>query len=124
MKRPISPVLMVDGLIYEKGKILLVKRRIYPFIDYWCLPGGHVRYGEIVEDAIKREMKEELMVSVKIKKLAGVYSDPKRDPRYHAVSIAYLLSKGKGDIRLNNEASEFRYFSLIKLPKKIGFHHR
>jgi len=77
-----------------------------------------------VEEAIKREMKEELGVSVKIKKLFGVYSDPKRDPRYHTASVVYLLEKTKGKIRLSKEASGFRYFSLKSLPKKIGFDHR
>ena len=72
----------------------------------WVIPGGHVEYG------------------VKIKELFGVYSDPKRDPRYHTASVVYLLEKGKGKIRLSKETSEFRYFSLNNLPKKIGFDHR
>ena len=102
----------------------MVKRTIHPFKKYWTLPGGHVEYGERVEDAIKREMKEELGTSVKIKKLFGVCSNPKRDPRYHIVSVVYLLKKGKGKIKLNFESSEFKYFSLNKLPKKIGFDDR
>jgi len=65
-----------------------------------------------------------LGVPVKIKKLFGVYSDPKRDPRYHTASVVYLLEKTKGRIRLNHESSEFRYFSLKNLPKKIGFDHQ
>ncbi len=69
-------------------------------------------------------MKEEVGVSVKIKNLFGVYSDPKRDPRYHTASVVYLLTKGKGKIRLNEESSEFKYFPLNNLPKKIGFDHR
>lgn len=119
-----SPVLAVDGIILRGDKILLVKRIIYPFQGYWVLPGGHVDYGERVEEAMKREMKEELGISVKIKKLFGVYSDPKRDPRYHTTSIIYFLEKGKGKICLNDEASEFKYFSLKNLPRKIGFDHR
>jgi len=124
MKKPKGPILVVDGVILDNGKVLLVKRIIPPFIGFWVLPGGHVEYGEKTEEAVKREMKEELGVSVKIKSLFGVYSDPKRDPRYHAASVVYLLEKGKGKIRLNSEASEFEYFSLKKLPSKVGFDHR
>ena len=102
----------------------MVKRAIYPFSNFWVIPGGHVEYGETVEKAIKREMKEELGVPVKIKKIFGVYSDPKRDPRYHTASVVYLIEKTKGKIRVNREASEFRYFSLNNLPKKIGFDNR
>lgn len=124
MEKPKGPVLTVDGIILENDKVLLVKRIIPPFTDSWVLPGGHVEYGERVEEAVKREMREELGVSVKIKSLFGVYSDPKRDPRYYTTSVVYLLKKGKGKIRLDNEASEFKYFSLKKLPSKIGFDHR
>ncbi|MCD6233163.1 NUDIX hydrolase [bacterium] len=119
-----NPILAVDGLIFNQGKVLLVRRAVFPFKNYWVLPGGHVNYGERVEEAIRREMKEELGILPKIKRLLGVYSDPKRDPRYHAVSIVYLLSRGRGQIRLNKEAFEFRYFSLKHLPRKIGFDHR
>jgi len=123
-----SPILTTDGIILKNRKILLVKRQIPPFINYWVIPGGHVDYGERVEEALKREMKEELGVSVKIKKLIGVYSDPKRDPRYHTVSAVYLCQPIRqaqgGKICLDREASEFKYFSLKNLPKKIGFDHR
>jgi len=124
MPIPKSPILTADGILLEKGGVLLTKRSIPPYLGFWTLPGGHVDYGETVEKAIKREMKEELGVPVKIKKLFGVYSDPKRDPRYHTASVIYLLEKIKGEIRLNEEASEFKYFSLKNLPKKIGFDHR
>ena len=124
MKQSKTPILAVDGVIVEKKSVLLVKRAIEPFKSYWCLPGGHVEYGETVEQAVKREMKEELGVSVKIKKLVGVYSKPKRDPRGHTVSIAFLLQKIRGRIHLSKEAAEFSYFALNKLPKKIGFDHR
>jgi 8-oxo-dGTP diphosphatase len=123
-KRKRSPLLAVDGLIFEKGKVLMVRQAHYPFFGYWVLPGGHVEYGETVEEAIKREMKEELGIPVKIEKLIGVYSDPKRDPRGHTVSVAYLLKRGKGRIKLNKESSEFKFFSLLNLPGRIGFDHK
>jgi len=124
MTKSKSPILMVDGIVLKGDKVLLTKREIYPFQGCWVFPGGHVEYGEKVEEAIKREMKEELGIPVKIKKLAGVYSESKRDPRYHSVSVVFLLEKGKDEIRLNHEASEFKFFSLNNLPKKIGFDHR
>ncbi len=124
MRKTKSPILATDGIVLKGGKVLLTKREIDPFQGCWVLPGGHVEYGEKVEEAIKREMKEELGVPVKIKKLIGIYSDPKRDPRYHSVAVVFLLEKGKGKVHLNHEASEFKYFSLNDLPEKIGFDHR
>lgn len=123
-KKPKTPVLMADGILLKGDKILLVKRARYPFSGFWTLPGGHVEYGEKVEGAMKREIEEELGILAKIKKLVGVYSDPKRDPRYHGVSVVYLLEKIRGKIKLDWENSECRFFSLKNLPQKIGFDHR
>ncbi len=111
-------------MIVDEQKILLVKRDHPPFIGHWVLPGGHVDYGERVERALIREMKEELGVLVKIEELFGVYSDPKRDPRYHTTSIVYICTKGNKKIQLDHEASEFKFFALDSLPKKIGFDHK
>ena len=119
-----GPVLTTDGIILENGKVLMLKRAVFPFEGYWELPGGHVEYGETVEAAVKREMKEELGVSVTIKKLFGVYSNLKSDPRHHAVSVIYLLKIPKGRIKLSREDSEFKFFSLKEIPKKIAFNHR
>ncbi len=124
MKRPSTPILTVDGIIVDGKKVLLVKRNHSPFIGYWVLPGGHVDYGERVEQALTREMKEELGVGVEIKKLFGVYSDPKRDPRYHTTSVVYVCTKNKGKIKIDYEASDFKFFSLDALPEKIGFDHQ
>lgn len=118
------PRLTVDGLLVENGELLLVKRNIKPFKGHWVLPGGHVDYGEKVEDALRREMKEELAISVEIKKLLGVYSDPKRDPRGHRITIAFLIERIRGEIKLDFEASDYKFFSLNRLPQKIGFDHR
>lgn len=124
MKKPRSPILTVDGIIQERGKVLLEKRSVEPFLGFWALPGGHVDYGETVELAVKREVREELGISVRIKKLFGVYSNPKRHPFYHTVAVVFLCEKTKGKLGLSNEVSEFRYFALNKLPKKIAFDHR
>lgn len=118
------PILTTDGLITKEEKVLLIKRDIDPFKGFWVLPGGHVDYNEKVEQAIKREVKEEVGVSTEIKGLVGVYSDPERDPRYHSVSVAYKLKQKGGEISLNEEASAFDFFHIDNLPRKVGFDHR
>jgi 8-oxo-dGTP diphosphatase len=117
------PVLCIDGVIFKNEAVLLIKRSIPPFKNHWTLPGGHVMYGETVEQAVLREIKEETGLSIKIEKLVGIYSDPKRDPRGHLITIAYLLKPIKGRIKPDKrEANDIRFFK--KLPEKIGFDHR
>jgi len=85
-----TPKLAVDVICYHpvSGKIALIERKFPPL--GWALPGGFVDIGETVEEAARREMKEELNVSLKTLQLLGVYSNPKRDPRKHVVSIAFV----------------------------------
>ena len=91
MPKPETPLLTVDAVIrYKKNSIVLIRRKNPPFQGELALPGGFVDVGETVEDACIREVQEETNINVKIINLIGVFSDIKRDPRAHTVSIAYL----------------------------------
>jgi len=117
-----SPRLTVDGVIIKNKKILLIRRKNEPFKGKWALPGGFVSYGERVEDAVVREVKEETGLDTKIQRLLGVYSDPERDPRGHTVSIAYLLSPKEGAPKGGDDALEARFFDINDLPS-LAFDH-
>ena len=91
LPKPITPLLTVDAIIrIPEKKIILIKRKNPPFQGQYALPGGFVDVGETTEEACIREAFEETNIHVKIIKLTGVYSDPKRDPRGHTVTISYL----------------------------------
>jgi mutator protein MutT len=61
----------VDGILVERRKFLVEKRRDDDDADPGLIeiPGGHVDPGETLEDALRREMKEELGIDVKKAKL-------------------------------------------------------
>ncbi len=70
---------------------MLLFRSYFPaFHGVYALPGVFGVVVVTVEDACVREAKEETNIDVKILKMIGVYSDPRRDPRGHTVSIAFL----------------------------------
>ncbi len=118
-----SPVLAVDAVIrLKEGGVLFVRRQNHPFKDWWALPGGLVEVGETIEEALIREIEEETGLLVKSMQLIGVFSDPKRDPRGHTVSVAYLVSSVSGTLKAGSDAAEVRVFS--KLPEKLAFDHR
>ena len=122
MKEYKRPNLTVDGIILYHKKILLIKRKNNPFKGLWALPGGFVNYGENVEDAVVREVKEETGLTTKTKALFGVYSDPTRDPRGHAISIIYRLSTIGGKLKGGDDAAEACFFDMNELPK-LAFDH-
>jgi len=117
-----TPSVAVDVvLVRPDGSIVLVKRAKEPFKGYWALPGGFVRYGERVEDAARREAREETGLEVAIEGLVGVYSEPDRDPRGHVISIAFLAREVGGLLRAASDAAEVRAFKI--LPERLAFDH-
>jgi 8-oxo-dGTP diphosphatase len=118
----IVPRLTVDAAIVKNGKILLIERTQPPFKGMVCLPGGFVDYGETVEQAVVREVFEETHIRAKIVKLLGVYSDPKRDPRGHAVTVGFLLKPVSGKPLGSEETRNVAFHDINRIPK-LGFDH-
>jgi len=88
---PKTPALTTDCVILDNmGRVVLIRRKNEPFKGSYALPGGFVDIGETVEAACRREVKEEVGIELGDLSLVGVYSDPKRDPRGHTVSVAHL----------------------------------
>jgi mutator protein MutT len=65
IKEPI-PRLGCGAAIIEDSKILLIKRKRSPEANHWGLPGGKVEPGERVEDAVIREIGEELGITIQL----------------------------------------------------------
>ena len=118
-----GPAVTVDAIVEMKSKILLIKRRNEPYKDRWALPGGFVEYGESVEEAIKREVKEEADIEINLKDLIGVYSEPGRDPRGHVVTVCFQAD-GHGREKGGSDAKEARLFKLEEaLIEDLAFDH-
>lgn len=71
--------------------VLLVRRGEDPFAGMWAVPGGFKRPDETLDDAAKRELREETGVdAASLLTQFGAYGDPGRDPRTNVVTVAYL----------------------------------
>jgi len=115
-------MLVVDVIIRTPGGVVLVKRRNEPYKGRWALPGGFVCYGERVEDTAAREVSEETGLRVKLGKLVGVYSDPKRDPRGHVVSVCFSARRAGGRLRASSDAQDVKIFKRIPW-RDLAFDH-
>ena len=125
--KPKTPYLTTDGIveIYNASEkllgVVLIQRKNIPL--GLALPGGFVDVGESVEDAVVREMKEEISLDVEIKELFGIYSDPTRDERFHTASVIYVCKAYGIPVRAD-DAKEAMIIPLEDLElNKLVFDH-
>ncbi len=108
----------------DNKEILLVKRKFEPMKGYWDLPGGFIDPDENLEKSVRREVQEELGISVEMQKIIGVYSD-----RYlyqgvetPVITIGVFGKIISGDIKASDDVSGFNFFKKDDiLNQKIGF---
>ncbi len=111
----------------NEGKFLLTKRSDN---GQWCLPGGAVESGESLAEACEREVFEETGLSVRVKRLVGVYSHPDQLVVYpdghkaFIVAIHFEAEVLDGELGLSNETTDFGYFTLDEIEnfEMLGRH--
>ncbi len=116
-----SPIPTVDAIIERDGGIVLIERKNPPY--GWAIPGGFVDYGESLEDAAKREAKEETNLEIRNPRQFRSYSDPKRDPRFHTISTVFI-AEGIGKLEPKDDAQKTDIFREGRLPANLAFDHR
>jgi len=116
-----NPLPTVDIIIEVEAGIVLIKRKNEPL--GWAIPGGFVDYGESLEEAAVREAREETGLNVRLIRQFHTYSDPKRDPRFHAISTVYI-AKAQGVPKAEDDAQDAEIFDRHNLPADIVFDHR
>jgi len=116
-----GPFLTVDGVIEYDGGIVMIERSNPPL--GWALPGGFVDYGESVEEAVAREIKEETSLDFINFKQFKVYSKGDRDPRFHTASVVFI-GEGRGSLKADSDAKASGVFKVDSLPEEIAFDHR
>jgi 8-oxo-dGTP diphosphatase len=119
------PILAVDSILITKDfKFVFVRRKNEPFKGKLAFPGGMVEYGETIEQAVKREIKEETGLEVEISDLLGVYSDPGRDPRGHIVSVVVICKEIGGELKAGSDAEEVLAIEQDNIPREeLAFDH-
>lgn len=126
----------VTAFIHHDDKVLLVKRsqneNFLP--DYYEMPGGKAEFGETPEEALIREVKEELNLVIKVLKPYSTFSYTSSNDTKHTIDIQFLveLDDNLKNIRLSKEHDQFQLVSkkeidnlqisnLMKKAIKNGF---
>jgi len=87
------------ALINEYGKVLINERPVgKDYAGYWEFPGGKVDMGETPEEAIIRELKEEINIDVTGSCLAPLSFTEKQYDNYYVVVLLYVCRRWNGHI--------------------------
>ena len=121
-KQAKGPFVAVDAIIDIAGGVVIIERSNPPF--GWALPGGFVDDYESLEDAVRREMKEETDLELLDLKQFHAYSKPGRDPRFHSIGVVFT-AKGKGTPKAGDDAANLKVIKLTDIDKiPFAFDHK
>ena len=122
------PALTVDCVVFGFDeaalKVLLITRDVPPFRGHCALPGGFVQLDETLEEAARRELREETGIERLFLEQLYTFGAVERDPRERVVTVAYfaLVKLSDHKIVAATDASRAAWFAVDDLPA-LAFDH-
>lgn len=116
---PERPLLGVGAVIFDGGRVLLIERGQEPLKGWWTVPGGLVETGERLDEALRREVREETGLEVEPLAVAAIFEriipDATGRIEFHYVIIDYLCRAAGGTLAWGSDVSGARWVELDRL---------
>lgn len=109
---PLAPLVGVGAVIVHEGRVLLVQRGREPLKGRWSIPGGLIEVGEMLHEAVVREVREETGLEVEPVELVELLDRIHREGervRYHYVIADYLCRVIGGTLKAADDADAVRW---------------
>ncbi len=121
-REKVGPLVIAVGIVKEGDKFLLDKRKsTIKEWNKWEIPGGKLEFGERIEEAVKRELKEELGIEVElVKQLPSFFQNvwKLKDREIHVVLVGYLCKLKNGEPRpLDKSVSDVAWFTFKEIKE-------
>lgn len=121
MKRtyPEYPIVGVAAVLFQGDSVLLARRDKEPGKGQWSIPGGAVELGETLEEALEREILEEVSLDIEIKGLIRLIDriiyDEQKEVQYHYIIVDYWGWILSGTPKARSDISDIRFVDLDRL---------
>ena len=107
---PKRPMVGVGAILIRGDRILMARRGKIPMKGWWSLPGGALETGELLEDGIRREVREETGLEVKPVGMFQIFERIMRDSagavEYHYVLVDYRCRIVGGTLQAGDDVAE------------------
>jgi ADP-ribose pyrophosphatase YjhB (NUDIX family) len=116
---PKRPLVGVGALIFDGPRILMAQRGKEPLKGWWSLPGGALETGELLADAVRREVREETGLEIEPIRVFEIFERIMRDsagaPEYHYVLIDYLCRVTGGTLAPGDDVCHVEWMERAAL---------
>ena len=110
-------------IVNAQQKLFLMQSQKWS--NLWVVPGGHIEIGETIEQALKREVKEETNIDILNPTFLClwefIHGNEYHDKR-HMLFLNYRVEAVSDDVELNNEGQQYGWFSKEE-AEKLALEH-
>lgn len=122
MKQDARIYCAVGAVVFRGADVLLVRRGRPPLQGHWSIPGGKIGYGELLEEAVCREVREETGVEIEIAGLIDVFEAlPEKDGDGHYVLIDFVARWVSGEVRAADDADEAEFVPFPEALSRLAW---
>jgi len=112
-----QPRITAAVLVEHQGTFLLAERNKENYNGYWIIPGGGVHFGERIQDAAQREIKEETNIDVEIVRFIAYKEIINVPGKYHSVVFFYLATPKHHNIKAQDDVSKAHFFTISEIKE-------
>jgi ADP-ribose pyrophosphatase YjhB (NUDIX family) len=105
------PQVAVGAIVVHDDALLMVQRAHEPGKGLWSIPGGRVESGELLADALRREVAEETGLAIDVGELAGILEVPGEELHYVILDFHATVA-GDIDVTVGGDAGDARWVPL------------